>query len=175
MKGVHTHRSPVLDLVPVLATWCNENILPTLFLTTPSNILSQTISGQIFVKTLLIVDEKVISMRQTGFHMHSFECTILNEKYAIPIKKQQLERAALVVAVHSHDSGTGGNTEIARCCVGSITYSSGHRLTHWNDMVIYRGHNIIRTHSLYWHYCHVPGRWGLLEISPHVGKTNEKL
>ena len=96
----------------------------------------------------MMSDEKVLSSRQTDFHRH-FECTILNEMYSIPLKKTELERCALIVEVYCRNPELGEKYEVGRVCLGSVTYANGHRLTHWNDVVLYRGTDITRTHNLY--------------------------
>ena len=110
----------------------------------------RTISSadEVYVKTTMVSGEKVLSRRQTDFHRH-FECTILNERYSIPLKKTELERCALIVEVFCREIESGLKYEVGRSCLGSANYANGHRLTHWNDVVLYRGTDITRTHSLY--------------------------
>ena len=98
--------------------------------------------------TTMVSDEKVMSRHQTDFHKY-FECTILNEKYSIPLRKTDLETSALIVTVYCRIYESDFKLEIGRCCVGSVIYATGHTLTHWNDVILYRGVDITRTHSLY--------------------------
>ena len=102
----------------------------------------------VYVMVTMVSDEKVLSRHQTDFHKH-FECTIVNERLSIPLKKNELERSALIVTVHCRIPESDFKFEVGRCCIGSITYTSGQTLTHWNDVILYWGIDITRTHSLF--------------------------
>ncbi len=111
--------------------------------------VTKSFAEELFVRTTVMSDEKILSRRQTGFHKRNLECTIFNENYSVPIQKSELENAALVIEVNTQESVSGLNSEIGRCCVGSLMYASGNYLMHWNDVLVYRGSNITRTHNLY--------------------------
>lgn len=104
------------------------------------------------MKTILISDDKVLSRRQTGLHTVQEDCSTLNEIYSIPLQKNQLDSILLMIIVYRRyieGLESGKNKEVGRTSVGCINFASGHRLTHWNDVTLYRGITITRTHSLY--------------------------
>ena len=102
----------------------------------------------VYVMITMLSDERILARHQTNFHKH-FECIILNERLSIPLKKTELERSALIITVHCRIPESDFKFEVGRCCIGSITYASGHTLTHWNDVILYWGVDITRTHSLH--------------------------
>ena len=136
-KGEHKWSPLIQDMKVILIILCTSDILfPFIF------------AGSVYVKITLISENKVMSRRKTPMAVVADKIKFYDvQKFSLQIL--MLENVTLVFTLYVRDS-KGMSTMIGRTNVGSITYSSGTGLSHWNDMMTSTSTATEMWHDLLW-------------------------